>query len=117
MQLLDPLAIKYIRLAAGDVLNVARIYQLYFEPTTLEQFEQRDPVNTSRFHGHGSDATLLQPSGQGLEVSSESTKLAHRNCVTFFGYRHQVSLGPDINTSGIQVRSEERRVGKECRSR
>jgi len=42
MQLLNPLTIENIRLAAGDVLNVARIDQLYFEPATLEQFEQRD---------------------------------------------------------------------------
>jgi hypothetical protein len=59
MQLLDPLAIQHIRLAAGDVLNVARIDQLYFEAPTLEQFEQRDPVNAGRFHRHGSDATLF----------------------------------------------------------
>src|SRR5437870_13750506 len=100
MQLLDPLTIKNIRLAAGDVLNVARIDQLYFESPSLEQFEQRDPVNTSRFHRHAGDATLLQPSGKSFKVSCKSTKLAHRNCVTSFGYRNQVSLRPDINTSG-----------------
>src|SRR5258705_13916690 len=103
VQLLEPLTIKDIRLAAGDVLNVARIDQLYFESTSLEQFEQRDPVNTSRFHRHGSDATLLQPSGQGLEVTSKSAKLAHRKWIPSFGYCHQVLLGPDINPRSIQV--------------
>ncbi len=59
MQLLKPLAVEDIRFATGDILNVARIDQLYFEPTTLEQFEQWDPVNAGGFHGHRSDATLL----------------------------------------------------------
>src|ERR1700738_4319026 len=74
MQLLDPLAIKDIRLAAGDILNVARIDQLDFEPVTFQHFKQRDPVNTGRFHSHAGNATLLEPSGKGFKVSSESAK-------------------------------------------
>ena len=80
-----------------------RIYQLYFEAATFEQFEQRNPVNSGRFHRHRGDAALLEPISQGIQIRSESTKLAYGNFVATFGYRHHVSLRADIDTRSVEV--------------
>jgi hypothetical protein len=103
MQLLNPLTIEYIGLAARDILNVPRIDQLYFEASTIKQLEERYPVNPGRFHGHCGDATLLQPISQGMEVSSEGAKLTHRYFVTAFGYSDQMPLRTDVDAGGIDV--------------
>ena len=103
MQLLNPLTIEYVGLATRDILNVSRIDQFYFEPTTVKQLEQWDPVNAGRFHGHRGDATLLQPISKLMEVSSEGGKLAHRDFVTAFRYGDHVSLRTDVDAGGVDV--------------
>ena len=67
MQLLDPLAVQDIRLAAGDVHNVTSIDQLYFEPTSLEQFEQRDPV----FVAEGKLDQAIPDYGEAIEIAPQ----------------------------------------------
>ena len=103
MQLLDPLAIENIRFPSRDILNVTCIDQLYFETAAFKQFEQRDPINSRRFHGYRGDAALLQPIGQGNKIASESAKLPHRHFSAAFGHSYHMSFRPDINTCGVEV--------------
>src|SRR5882724_3574572 len=103
VQLLNPLTIENIRFASRDILNVTGIDQLYFETAAFKQFEQRDPINSRRFHGYRGDAALLQPISQGNKIGSEGTKLPHRHFIPAFGHSYHVALRPDINTCGIEV--------------
>jgi hypothetical protein len=61
VQLLQPLSVVDVGLAARNVLDVARVHEEYLEAAGLEDLEDRDPVHSCRFHRDGRDADLFQP--------------------------------------------------------
>lgn len=77
MQLLDPLTVLHIALAAGDVLDVAGVDQADFQAARFQQFKDRDPVHPGAFHCHRGNAAGGQPIGQGLQVGGEGAKGPH----------------------------------------
>ena len=64
MELLQPLRIVHVGLAARDMLDVARVHQEHLEAARLENLEHRNPVHARRLHGDGRDADLREPVGQ-----------------------------------------------------
>ena len=71
-QLLQPLAVQDIALAAGHVLDVLRVDQQHREAARVEQLEERDPIDTGGLHGHGVDAAL----GKGGPITSSALQIS-----------------------------------------
>ena len=102
-ELLQPLAVQYVRLAPGDVFDVARVDQQYREAARFQQLEQRDPValgqpiHAGGFDGDGVDPTGFEPIGQCDEVDCDAGKLAHRFVVAVRQHGHKVGCAADVD--------------------
>src|ERR1700731_1103131 len=77
MEPLQPLCIADIGFAPGDVLGITRINEKYRKATSVEELENRNPVDAGRFHDNGLDATFLKPVHQLMKVCRESTESPH----------------------------------------
>ena len=64
VELLQPLRIVHVALAARDMLDVARVHQQHLEAARFEDLEHRNPVHARRLHGDRRDADLREPIGQ-----------------------------------------------------
>ena len=62
VQVAQPLTIRHIALAAGDILHVPRIHEEHLEAARLEDLEDRDPVHARGFHGDTGDPTARRAS-------------------------------------------------------
>ena len=102
-ELLQPLAVQHIALAARDVLDVAGVDQVDFKPGGIKHFEQGDPVHASGLHCYSCDATFTQPLHQTLQVGSERQELAYWLIIPFPGHGNEMAGGTDINTAGAGV--------------
>ena len=76
-QLLQPLAVQHVGLAARHVLDLAGIDQQHLEAPALEYLEQRDPVHAGGLHRHDRHAALLKPVGHRVEVGGVAVEAAH----------------------------------------
>jgi hypothetical protein len=61
MKPLQPLRIADIGLAPRHVLGVARVDKKHGKSPGVEKLEDRNPVNTGRFHDNGFDAAFGKP--------------------------------------------------------
>ena len=104
VQVLQPLAVLHITLAAGHVLDVAGVEEADHEAAVLQDLEKRDPIDTGGLHCHGGDGTGFEPVGQGLEILGERAEVAHwMFWVTILGHCRVMDSGPKIDTGGIGV--------------
>jgi hypothetical protein len=112
VQLLQPLAIEHIALAAGDVLHVAGIDQEHLEAARAEQLEEGDPVHAGGLHGHGVHAAGPQPVGKQHEIGGEGAELAHRLVVAVGRHGHEVGAAADVDAGGVGVGDAQRRAAR-----
>src|ERR1035441_1156665 len=70
----NPLTVRNVALAPGNVLHMMCVNQEDFEPVRFQDLIKRNPVNASRLHGYGPDVALAQPIGQCDQISSECTE-------------------------------------------
>jgi hypothetical protein len=103
MELLQPLRIVHVRLAARDVLDGAGVDQQHLEAVGLQELEHGDPVHACRFHRHGGDADLRQPVGQVLEIAAERPERAHRLVVPFLGHGDDMKRRAHVDAGGMPV--------------
>src|SRR5437773_8474413 len=68
MQILEPLTIQHIGLAARDVTHMLGIDQTNLKPTGLQNLKQGYPIDACRFHRHGIDTALLEPVDEAMKV-------------------------------------------------
>jgi hypothetical protein len=61
MQPLQPLGVTHVRLAPGHMFGIPCIDEKNLKAACLQQFENRDPVDTGRFHSDGLNAAFLKP--------------------------------------------------------
>jgi hypothetical protein len=74
----QPLASEAIGLrSTRDTLGLAGIDQEHLQAPGFSQCKQGNPVDPGGFHGDGGDATVAEPVGEGVEVSSEGAETAH----------------------------------------
>jgi len=103
MELLKPLGILYIALAARDMLNVARIHEQDLEASSFQQLEDRNPVHARRFHGDRRDASCLEPIGQSMKIAAERPEGPHRLFIAVGGHGDDMERRPDIEPGRIGV--------------
>jgi hypothetical protein len=105
VQLLDPLAVQDVGLAAGHVLELSWVDELDREASLTEQLEKRDPVHAGGLHGHGFDPAPGEPVGQGGQIRGEGTELTDVAPLGVATFRAGdiVAAGADVDASGIQV--------------
>src|SRR5262245_42313119 len=101
MQILKPLAIQNVGLSARDMMHMLSIDQMNFNAASLQDLEQRDPIDTRRLHGDRVDSALLQPVDEGVEVRSKCRKRSYGFGIAIGGYRHDSLCGSHIDTRGI----------------
>ena len=97
MQLLEPLRIVHVRLAARNVLDVARVHQQHLEAARLKDLEHRNPVHACRFHGDGGDADRREPIRQLMKIAAEASKRADWSRVPLAGHRDDMEGRADID--------------------
>ena len=102
-QLLQPLAVQHVGFAARDILDVPGIDQIDREAARFQEFEEGNPIDTGRFHGHRVNAAGDQPVGQPLQVIGETLEFPDRLVVPVRGHRHIVARRTDINPRRIRV--------------
>ena len=68
MEILKPLTIQDVGLAARNVMHVLSIDQMDFNVSRLQDLKQWNPVDASGLHCHRVDAALLQPVRQGVQI-------------------------------------------------
>jgi hypothetical protein len=89
-QLLQPLTVEYVGLAARYVLDVACVDQHRGEAARLQQLEQWDPIHACGFLRHGVDAARHQP------IGSRQSAIALRSTVKLENSR----TGPSSRSGG-----------------
>jgi hypothetical protein len=77
MEPLQPLRITNIGLTPGHVLGIAGVDKNHSEPTCIEKFENRYPVDAGRFHDDGLDAAFCKPVYQPMEIGREGSEAAY----------------------------------------
>jgi len=85
------------------------IDQPNIKATLFEPCEQGKPVDASRLQHHGLNLTLLQPLGQGVEISRKGPKALPRFLSTIL-WDGDPGLGrPAIHPGGMEMHLFERR--------
>src|SRR5687767_3100520 len=101
MQILQPLAIQHIGLAARHVMHVLCIDQVNVDTPRLQDLKQRYPVDSRRLHRHGVDATDLEPIGQPMEIFCKAGKRPYRIGVPVGGNGDKYFCSSDVYPGGI----------------
>src|ERR1019366_6342070 len=107
MQILDPLTVRNVALAPGNVLHVVCVNQEDFETVRFQDLIKRNPINASRLHGYGPDVALAQPIGQCDQISSACTEWTDRIDVAIGRNSNKYLFGADINPSSIGVHNRQ----------
>lgn len=103
MQVLQPLAVGHVGLAAGHVLHVPGIDQADLDAGFLEQLGQGYPVNAGRFHRHRGDVVLLEPGDELAQVFGEGVEAAHRRVGDVGGHGDIDLARADVGAGGVEV--------------
>jgi len=103
VEVLEPLAVQHVGLAAGHSPQVTGVDQAHLDPPLLEDREQRHPVHARGFHGHRGDPARRQPLGQLDQIRREGGKRTNRFGVPLSGYRDVDLPGPDVDSGRVGV--------------
>lgn len=103
VQVLQPLAVHHIGLAAGHVLHVAGVDQAHLDPGFLQQFRQWNPIHAGRLHGDALNPDGLQPRHERAQVLGEGGETTHG--LSREGGRHgDVYLArTDVGAGGVGI--------------
>src|SRR4051794_5522 len=103
MQLLQPLAIEHVRLAAADVLDLTGVGEQHREALLLQQFEDRDPEDSGGFHDDRVDRALFEPSDKALEIWGEGGEFTDANGIATRRDSDEMGSSANIDSGGIKV--------------
>ena|SRR6266567_375083 len=105
MQVLQPLAVGNICASSRNVFNVLCVQKIDFQPPNLQDLHQWNPVNSCRFHGNCTNATLLQPFGEVDQIQGERWKHTNRLWISISWYSNVNLSCTDINAGSIGVQN------------
>jgi len=101
VELLQPLSVLDVGLAAGDAFDVAGIDEADLDVGFLKKVVERDPVVAGAFHGDGLNAGFKEP-GDGIsEIGVEGAEGADGVGVATFRDSDDDFFSGDVDTSGI----------------
>jgi hypothetical protein len=103
VQLLQPLRIVHIRLAAGDVLDVAGVDQQHLEPARVENLKDRNPLHAGRLHRDRRDAHRREPIRQLVEIAAEGAEGTDRSVIAIAWHGDHVKGRANVDAGGIRV--------------
>jgi len=103
VELLDPLAVEDISLAAGDVLDVSGVDEEDLKTAFIEDFKDGDPVDAGGLHGHGVDATGQEPIGQSMQGTGIGLEGPDGLGTTVFRHSGIDFRGADVETGGVEI--------------
>ena len=103
VQILNPLTIGDIALAARNTLQVARVDQIDFQTSCFQDLKQRNPVHPSGLHRHRANSTLHKPIRQSMQIAGEAAEHAYGFFVTIRRNSHVDFFCPDVNTGSIRL--------------
>ena len=109
MELLQPLRVVHIRLAARHVFDVARVHQQHLEAARFEDLEDGNPLYAGRLHRDGRDADLREPIRQLMEIVAEGPERANRPFISVARHGDHVKRRADIDAGSIWVQAERSR--------
>jgi hypothetical protein len=108
VQLLQPLTIENVGLAARNVLHVLCVHQVDVEPTKLEDVVERNPVNAGGLHCYGIDATGRQPVGERVKIIGKRREPANRPRVAVRRHGDPMFVRTDVDCGGVEVNGWQR---------
>ena len=74
VEVAEPFAVRDVALAAGEILDVARIDEDHLKAARLEDLEDGNPIDAGGFHRHVGDPAGRQPVGEAMEIAGEGRK-------------------------------------------
>ena len=86
-------------------LELSRIHQIHVEVQALQNFVQRNPVNSRGLHRDCRDSTFLHPTRNRIKITSERIEFLDIFTIRRRAGRHghRVHTTRHINASGIQI--------------
>lgn len=101
MQVLDPLAVRNIRLSSGNVLDVVGVYDPNVNFSLLQNLEQGNPIHARRLHRDRPNPALLQPVGQPLQIGREGLKALNGFRVSVARYGNEYLRCTNVDSGSI----------------
>ncbi len=103
MELLQPLAIEHVALAARQIFDMAGIDQDHFKPARLQDLVRCYPVTAGAFQGDGGDGALFEPAGHLVQRGRVTAESAHRFHAPARRDRDIMLARADVDGRGIEV--------------
>jgi hypothetical protein len=101
MEMLNPLTIFHIRLPAWHISDVIGVYKAHLDLLFFQYLEQRNPVNTRRFHRHSLDPAFQQPGRQFFQFHGKGLKTSNRLRIPVGGHGNKHLCRPNVDSGGI----------------
>ena len=97
VQTLQPLCVADVGLAPGHVLRVPGVDHHHLEPSLFQDFEDRNPVNTGRFHDDRLDPAPGEPVRQPVKIIGKRPERSNRFFVAIWTDGRDMYCGADID--------------------
>lgn len=101
MKVLDPLAIRNVRLSSWGILNVVSVDEANVDFPLLQNLEQRNPVHARGLHCDRSNAAFLQPFSQPVQIDGEGLKTSNRFRIPVGRYGHEYLRCTNIDSGCV----------------
>ena len=85
------------------MLGIARIDEVNFKTTGVEELEDRNPIDAGRLHDDRLDAAFRKPVHQPMQIRREGAEIAHRLGCPICAHRSRVHGRPDIDRRRIRM--------------
>jgi len=103
VQALNPLAVLHVGFPPRHIFGLPGIDQQDMKSAGLQDLEDRNPIDPRGFHGDAFDAAFLKPIGQGFQLTSKGSKLAHRFLSPAWRNADPMFPGTNIDAGGVRI--------------
>lgn len=111
VEILNPLTVAEVGLAAGQVFAMAGVNQKNFESGGFEDLKERNPIDAGGLHGDGLNATSFEPVTQLKQIVGESGKGSNRVGVGVARDGHLNLRGADVDAGSVRMEHGQLGVG------
>jgi hypothetical protein len=80
------------------MLGVTCVNQKHLNATLVEQFEDRNPIDSGRFHDDCLNPAFREPIGQPMQIGCKGAEAAHWLGCAIRTHRRDVHRRPDIDS-------------------